>query len=200
MTSAVGICNLALGNVGIQQTIASLDEKSKEAAACKRYYEQARDEVLEDYPWPFATRTVTLALVASDPTPTWYFSYRYPSDCSKVRRVVPPDIGVSNYFREPFIITSDASGKLVYSNLELALAEITAKITDTALFNAKFVNSLSWLLGSKIAPSLTGNNAKAAINHALSIYETSLIQAQNVAANEGNQIEFPYCETIEARS
>ena len=42
----IDICNLALGRIGVDRTIASLNEKSKEARLCKRFYALARASAL----------------------------------------------------------------------------------------------------------------------------------------------------------
>lgn len=200
MASIVQICNMALGNIGISQTIASLDEKSKEAATCKRYYEQARDELLRDLDWPFATRYVTLALVAEAPNSAWGYSYRYPQDCEKVRRVLPTDIYITDQsYSDPFVIASDAAGKLVYTNTNVAQAEVTARITDPTLFDSKFVTALSWLIGAKIAPSLSGNNAKAVMDNANRMYVYHRGWAGSASMNEGVYDNSPHSEFLEAR-
>src|SRR5438270_202467 len=78
---------MALGHVGNSSQIASLTEKSNEARACALYYEQCRDEVLQAFPWPFATVITALTLVATDPTTEWGYSYRYPVDGLRTFRI-----------------------------------------------------------------------------------------------------------------
>lgn len=87
MSSSTEISNMALSHLAISREIAALDtERSQEAQACRRFYETVRKTVLRDYPWPFATKFATLALVEDDPNSEWDFSYRYPSDCLNARR------------------------------------------------------------------------------------------------------------------
>ena len=199
MTSEVSICNMALGNIGVSQTIANLDEPSKEAKACKRYYEQSVNEVLRKFPWPFATRYVTLALVEEAPNNQWDYSYRHPSNCEMVRRVIPSNIGVSDNYRSPFVLASDNVGKLIWSNEPLALAEITYRMTDPTTFDSIFVKALSWLLGSKISPSLSGNRAKEIIDRAMGMYQVSINEAGNAAFNEQEVDKRPDTEFLRAR-
>jgi hypothetical protein len=79
----VDICNLALSHVGVSTEIANLDtERSKEAQACRRFYEPTREEVLRAFAWPFATRFVDLQLVEEEPNDEWAYSYRYPATAS----------------------------------------------------------------------------------------------------------------------
>lgn len=56
-TSEEQICNMALAHVGHTQFIDDLEtEQSTEAEVCNLYYEQARDFVIEAFPWPEATK------------------------------------------------------------------------------------------------------------------------------------------------
>src|SRR5512146_1689119 len=88
----IQICNMALGHIGVTKFIAALTDRSNEANVCNLYYEQARDFVLEDLPWPFATRYISLGLVTDFTALTiphdWSYAYRYPSDCVFARRLV----------------------------------------------------------------------------------------------------------------
>jgi len=199
MPSTVEICNMALGHTGVQQTIASLDEQSNEARACKRFYTQTVKEVLQKFNWPFATRYVLLAVVEEAPNVEWAYSYRYPTSCEKVRRVIPSDITVDDNYRDPFVVASDSSGKLIYSNQLTAMAEITFSVTDSLLFDSMFVGAVSWRLASLIAPSLTGNNFKEVVTHTINGYKEAISAASTFAMNEGHVSTSPYSEIIQAR-
>lgn len=199
MASKIEICNMALGNVGTSKTIASIDEASNEARACKTYYDQVLKEVLRVRPWPFSTGMVQLALVETQPNPIWHYSYRYPSDCAKVRRIVPSDVMVDDNYRDPFIISSDTAGRLVLSNQINAMAEITKIITDPLLFDEGFINAITWLLAAKIAPSLTGNNYQKVLDRVERGYLVALSSAGASAMNEGEVSVQPYSEIISAR-
>lgn len=54
------ICNMALGYAGVRARINSIDEASAAAQTCKVYYTQYRDDLLNEYRWPFATRRADL--------------------------------------------------------------------------------------------------------------------------------------------
>jgi len=54
------ICNMALGYAGIRTRINSIEDASASAQACKVYYAQYRDDLLNDYRWPFATHRADL--------------------------------------------------------------------------------------------------------------------------------------------
>lgn len=79
MASEVSICNLALNHIGAY-AIASLSDATKEARDCNTLYSYARDSVLRDHKWAFATKRLTLALL-TDTYSGWDYAYQYPTDC-----------------------------------------------------------------------------------------------------------------------
>jgi len=184
MTATLDIYNLALRHVGVSTEVQSLTERSKERAACQRYYEQAVDEVLRDFPWPFATRFEALAVVEEDPTSEWAFSYRWPADCLTPHRLLSGARNDSAASRIPYRIAGDVSGRLILTDLEDAELEYTARVTTVAQFAPDFVRALSLLLASYIGPSF-GPDATRLANRALELYQMAIGRAQANAANEG---------------
>ena len=84
MASMVEICNLALSKAGITDSIMNLDtEQSETALWCKANFAPARDAVLRDFPWNFATKNVVLSALDFD-HPDGKKVYLYPSDCLNV--------------------------------------------------------------------------------------------------------------------
>lgn len=90
----VTICNMALRHLGQTKGLESFDDDETEAAdGCRIFYPQVLDEVLSEFPWPFATKTDSLILVSDPtipPTPEWAYAYRYPVDAIWIRRILPP--------------------------------------------------------------------------------------------------------------
>src|SRR5512139_3149699 len=84
----IQICNLALKRLRNGRTITSLSEQTAEGRACNDVYDYCRQTVLSDRSWPFAVRDTTLALVEEDPNDEWYYSYRVPSDCLRLDRLM----------------------------------------------------------------------------------------------------------------
>jgi len=69
-TSVTDICNMALSHLGIGKELANMETDTGEnASACRRFYENCRDNMLSDFPWPFATVTTDLGLVEEDLLP-----------------------------------------------------------------------------------------------------------------------------------
>lgn len=215
--SVVSICNKALDHARSSEVITSIDERTKEARACKKWYEHARDTVLEDFPWPFATSFVDLALVEEEPNTDWQFSYRYPQNCARVRKILNPagrlHVGqvLDTVFplvlpamgadpaRIPFTLGFDDQGKLIYTDMDEASAEITGIVTNPTFFSSKFVECLSWKLAALIAPGLTRGDQEGVVEKCEAGYQQARAEAWASAGNETQSDKEPDAESIRAR-
>lgn len=89
MASKIDVFNLAAANLDISQTVQSVNDQTPLAGACTRWYDWARQKVLESAHWDFATKTPALALLLDQNTlpissiiyPGYRFVYQRPIDC-----------------------------------------------------------------------------------------------------------------------
>jgi hypothetical protein len=184
MASEVDICNLALGHLGDNATVASLEppEGSAQAEHCARFYPIARDGLLELHDWNFATKRARLAQTTS-PYPQWAYAYVQPSDCLSVLAVLDPaaasdysqsmpapysqshlvNTGLGQYTPQEFVCETDDSGReLVLTNQRDALVRYVAYVTDTTRFSPLFTTTLTWHLASMLAgPIIKGETGRA---------------------------------------
>jgi hypothetical protein len=139
---------MALWHVGQTKGLESFDDDDTVAGVgCRLFYPQAIDEVLNAFPWPFATKFDSPALVQGPspaPTPEWAYSYRYPSDALLIRRIlpagaqappslpgyplVPPWQGSrieTQASRVPYRIARDDAGLLLYTDFPPVAATAT---------------------------------------------------------------------------
>jgi len=136
MATETEIVNLALGRIGVSIALTDLDtDTSAEAQAAQRIFDQDRDAVLRDFPWPFATTYAepTLAYGTSEDAANadWQFAYRYPSNAMKVRRVLLESERTKRT-RTPFRIGRDGN-----------LASVTAWDSGTAYVFGDLASRLS---------------------------------------------------------
>lgn len=184
MPSVTEICNLALSHLAVGKEIQNFStDASEEASACRRFYEQVRDEALRDFPWPFATRIVSLALVAENPTSEWAYAYRYPSDCLMARRILSGANPETPATRVPYRVASDATGLLLYTNQANAELEYTVQATDPTFWPVDFRQVVSLLLAAYVAPRVTAGKSELG-TQALQLYRYKLSLAQANAGNE----------------
>jgi hypothetical protein len=143
-----------------------------------------RDAVLRDHPWPFAKRRATLALVEEDPVDEWGYSYRVPSDCVYLRRLVSGTRIDTNDSEIEMELLADDAGGLIYTDLDEAEAEYTARITETARFHPDFIMAVSFRLAGYIAPRVCGSAGEKLGVRAFQMYALELQKAEANAQNE----------------
>ena len=85
-TTDTSICNSALSKVGANRIIA-LTDNTVEARICKEQYTKVKQKFLRGHPWNFATKRVSLALLATAPAFGFYNAYQIPTDCLRVKKV-----------------------------------------------------------------------------------------------------------------
>jgi hypothetical protein len=200
MATKTEIANLALSNLGVGREIANIEtENSQEANACRRFYDTAREIVLRDFNWPFATKEVTLGLVESNPTEEWTYSYRYPADCLKLRRIFSGLRNDTRQSRVPYKIVRDSVGKLIYTDQINACMEYTIDEEDASRFDPDFVMALSFRLAAYMAPRLTSGDPFKLGERSYKLYVYEITKAQASAANEVQDEEKPNAEWINDR-
>lgn len=198
--SEIAICNMALSHLGVAKEIANLEtENSQEAAACRRFFAQARDNTLRDYPWPFATKIEALALVEEEPNDEWGYSYRVPSDFVRLRRILSGERNDTRQTRVSYRIVRDTAGLLIYTDQENAEIEYTIRETDPTRYPSDFVMALSLRLAAYIAPRLTGGDPFKLGERALQLHEYEIRKAQSSATIEEQADDNPDSEFIRER-
>lgn len=200
MPTDTEISNLSLSHIGIGVEIAALEtESSEEAGACRRYFTQARNEVLRAFPWSFATQIIAIALIETDPNTEWGYSYRYPTDCIFFRRIQSGNRNDSRQSRIAYKIAQDSNARLIYTDQADAVGEYTISVTDTKYFPPDFVSALSLLLASYIAPRLTSGDPFKMGELAMKRYIVQKSIAQGNSANEEQPDEIVEGEFITGR-
>ena len=179
MATEVDICNLALAHLGDTATVASIDppEGSAQAEHCARFYPIARDALLEEHVWGFATKRVSLALL-SEAWPEWTYAYAQPNDAVNIIAVLSPtatddysqsiinipDVAIAgNYEPQPFSCEINETGApVILTDQENAVLRYTALVSDTGNFSPLFTVTLSWRLAAMLAGPLIKGDAGAA--------------------------------------
>lgn len=198
-TSNTAVANYALRHLGQGKTIAALDtESSAEAKACRAFFDEARDVTLQTYMWPFATVYVALGLVEEDPTSEWQYSYRYPSNCLHVRRILSGSRNDTRQSRISYEIAQDDTGRLIYADQEDATIEYTKREDDVSLWPADFTLAFSYKLAALIAPSIMGT-ASQKMREMEGMFDLMISRAAAREANEQQQDEEPLSEFERSR-
>ena len=199
--SKTEIANMALNHLASEREIQDVDtDRSNEAMACRRFWDTCRDALLRSYPWPFATKTAGLALVATNPTDEWAYSYQYPSDCLALRRIHSGSRMDSRQSRIPYAIVQGAAGKLILTDAANAVADYTVRIVETQYWDPDFVLAFSARLAFYIAPRVTGGDPFGLGKRAMQLFGMEVSSAESGAGNEEQPEEDPGSEFERARA
>lgn len=197
--SATDICNMALSHLGISKEIANLNEQSKEAEACRRFYDITRQSVLKDHSWPFASKYATLALIEQNPNDEWTYAYRYPVDCLFLRRILSGLRNDTEASKIPYAISQDDAGYVILTNQDSAQVHYTIDVSES-LFTSDFALALSYRLSHYMAPRLTAGDPYKLGAQSLQKYFVEVSRATANAFNEDASVQFQDTESILARN
>jgi len=202
MLSVIDICNKALSLINIS-SISDLAEASAQARACSFHYEISRDSLLREHSWGFARTFATLAQTGSS-HPHWDYVYALPPEYLYGINIFPADNTVSSsgeIFQEEipgqFLIEAayryelaNMEGiRVILSNVPNAMMEYIKRIADVTLFDATFVDTLTYKLASDMAIPLTGDSRLAAYYNER--FVQALQHAQVLSANESKHAPLP---------
>jgi hypothetical protein len=201
MAGTIEIFNMALGQIGSTETVMDLNERSLSLQSCVRYWSNARDSVLSDFPWSFATKQQQLALTTSTPV-NWLHQYLLPNDCLRVQRIVIPDepVSVGMLYQltqnPPYELAWSESGTVLKCDQNPCLLQYTMRIDDDGRFPPEFVSMVSMKLAASICvplksdPGLAGNLEEQYLTRLQSAQATALNQQQDFPYNYNWQGEF----------
>lgn len=202
MLTKTQIFNMALFHLGTSKEIANADgpsETSEEARTLRVFWDVAVRKILGDFPWPFATKVAALGLVEENPTTEWGFSYTYPSDAVKIRKI---QSGLRMDNRQsviPYQIAENGESKLIYTSLDEAVAEYTLLPLTTSIFTAEFCIALSYLLAHFAAAKLAKGDPVKMKNDMMILYKLNLAEAKSMSLNEEQRDPYPEAEMIRGR-
>jgi len=147
------ICNLALAKVGDEGSqITSLDDDTKEANLCKKFFEPSLRELLDIHTWGCATARAELARNTTDPVFGWEVAYTLPADCVRPLEFRDySDASVFYDYRSEWVI----EGRSLLTNATTGYLVYVKYIDDPNLMTATFIRALYTMLASKLAFPLT---------------------------------------------
>ena len=177
MATEVSICSNALRRLG-DDPITSLTDDTERARLCNAFYGDARDSLLRSHPFNFSITRASLTQLSS--TPAYGFAYQYalPTDpyCLRVLQMEYQDyiFKIENLATEGrVLLTDESTAKILY----------IARITDTALFDSLFTDTLTSYLAVKLAYPLT--NSVKLQEQMYKLYQLKLSEARSVDGQEG---------------
>lgn len=141
------LANIALGHIG-KAPISDIDERSPEAQTVKQHWDLARDELLRQKAWKFATKRATLAALSATPEFEWAYAWQLPSDYIRAIEFNGRQAGTGEAgfdVEGTSLLTNDACAKLKY----------VARIEQVSAWDAGFCAAFALLLAAAVAPSIS---------------------------------------------
>lgn len=178
------VANNALTRLGYKLRVGSLLDGSNQSQVILQVYGQTRDELLRNFDYDFAERTIALTLLKSGPPggyfppDTWnpttmppigsLFEYAYPGDAVKIRSLRPapnfifdmdPQENAWTEYNDNYLTPAQ---RTIITNVEGAIATYTGRVTDPTNWDVSFVDAFAAALARRIGPSLVSLDAAKA--------------------------------------
>lgn len=188
LTAEVEIFNLAISGpaVGLNASIDSENENSREAELCRLHFPQVRDKVLRAAPWSCAKAVKRLQVLAArndgavwtdgDPEPGWSYAYKLPSDYITARYL-------STYQR--FVLGRCADQNALMANEQQSILIYTKREVNVAIWDQGLVDAVTNGLAAMVCLALHGKPDRAQL--ALNLANQAILLAREQTANEDNQ-------------
>lgn len=215
------IFNMALKNLGVSTSVQNATSNDRNIVVLEEFYDTALSKILSDHDWSFASCFRELTPSADECIhPKYLYQYDYPNNCIKLRQIFLYDKSEINknnsssfynmrnlhpvnycdeFEQELFEIASNDLGrKIIYSNINPAIARFTRYVKNEALFPAEFAIAFSWCLAFFASQGITNTRVKT--SDCLQLYKQMLIEAKTVDSNEQFKKEEFVCDWIEARN
>ena len=177
MATEVSICSNALRRLG-DDPITSLTDDSERARLCNSFYSDARDSVLRSHPFNFSITRTTLAQLSTAPTYGFAYQYALPTNpyCLRVLEMEEKDykFKIENFGTQGrVLLTEQGTANILY----------IARITDTNLFDAMFVDVLTAKLSVDLAYPVT--SSMQVQTQMQKLYQLKLSEARSIDGQEG---------------
>jgi hypothetical protein len=153
-TSVSSICRQALHRIGANVESFSIGGDTAEERACNLWYEQCRDALLTEAPWPFANSTATLNRIADLEPMRRQYGYTLPADCLKVLDIWTGNLIDNPESRTVFEYEQNEGVRILVTDSDVVKVTYTARIEDPLQFPPLFVDALAAGLAARLSFSL----------------------------------------------
>jgi len=149
MSSQISICNQALRKLGANP-ITSIDQDTTEAAICKVFYDDVRDDLLEEYPWTFATKRYELPKSAETPPKPYSAQFLVPPDVLRIIQASDrPDFDRTNHL--DWVV----EGGFILADSGTMFLQVIFRVTDPLALSSKFVRAFVARLAAEMSLPIT---------------------------------------------
>ena len=151
------ICNRALILCGCSRGISSMEEKSAEAAVCKKAYLPSLRSLLAAHPWSWTVRVCTLEQM-DVAVPGWKYLYTPPQDCAVMCRVFSEEEENAPFRMLTAEVRRGVFEPAVATDLYQAWAEFRSSAIPPFMPDL-FAEALAYRIAMEICVSLQGGDS-----------------------------------------
>lgn len=194
--SKAQIFNVALNVLGVSNPLENADSDDNRAVLLNNYYNLARDYVLKDFDWNFASCIRQLSLSEKQPVNMNYkYCYDYPNNCICARDLFQKD----SYVQQKFCVSSIDDGSIVIlTDVENAILRYTRRVEKEVFFSCEFIMALAYYLASLTSNVIVGSVQKGEI--AWEKYNKILSHAKVLNAYESGENIYDENTYLDSRS
>jgi len=181
--SKVQIFNIALNVLGVSTPLENPNSNDNKAILLNNYYELARDYVLKDFDWNFASAFKELSLSDVQYEHCGYkYCFDYPNDCICARDIFQK----GNFISQKFCVSSLQNGNVaILADVENPILRYTRRVEKEIYFSCEFSMALAYYLASLTSSVITGSVQKGEL--AWQKYIKLLSHAKVLNAYESNE-------------
>lgn len=194
--SRAQLYNITLNILGVSAPLENVNSNDNRAILLNNYYELARDYVLKDFDWNFASAYRKLSLSAGNfDTFNAKYCYDYPNDCICARDLTD---STKEYLYKFSVSTLENGQKVILCDVEDAILRYTKRIEKEIYYSPEFSIVLAHYLASLTSNVITGSIQKGEL--AFQKYRTLLKHAKMLNAQEGSDVIFEDDTYLDSRN
>lgn len=186
MSTRVDVVNFALTVLG-QTQITKITDDSDVARTMLNLYNIARDAVLEEAEWTFATRRFKPAISSTAPEWGWLSAFPIPSDIIRVTQVDRNSTATAmitdvRQNRNPvdhvveFVLGTGGKGMAILCDEDVIFCKGVRRIEDEGIYSPLFVEAFAYKLAYLAGYAVTESGQKLEV--ALALYTDAISKAK----------------------
>lgn len=196
------IYNLALSALLLAREVSDVDtDQSNEVRVLNTHYDIALRSTIQDLDLDSTSTLITLELYETLTNEKWLYSYKYPTNCSFLRRLdsLAKTDDRSTHISKRVALRDNL--KVIYTDEENAVAECIPNDVALGTLSSMAGMALAYRLAFLSAPLIVGKGAKALRESIQEAYLIAKQEAQETDARENFNYEEDYTrsEFVRAR-
>lgn len=157
----VQIYNLALSALLINRKVADIDsDNSTDVKTLNTHWDIAWNTTLQDLDLDSTSSSVALELIEEEPNPHWNYAYKYPVDCSFLRRIRSSVVKDNRSTQIPRRVAIHEGQKAILTNEYEAVAEYIPEDLDIGTLSAPAGLAVAYRLAMLSNSLVTGKASK----------------------------------------